>query len=487
MKKNKVTIPLRTAVLGCVLILILIWPLALEASTGIQLYPLTLTDALDLAIQQNPEIVASGQALELSSSKLHESRAMWQPKVTLQGSGYGTSASSPPGFLTPGGNSLLRVTASQSVPGILPEPFSVGLSPSELAAINLDEAEFELIKTKQRVVLETISAYLNVLRAEQLKDLRDAAYERAKHLLDEVETKFTFGLATQLDLLKAENQVDQASFSRLKTMDDLCGAMRSLALMLGLPAETQFRLSNDFEALEVFQEEKNERSFEELAAIALDNRVEVKQADLSLLKVRSSLESTKRSMKPSVSLSANYSYQDNISVSASALLDLTSGDASWKASLDNGQSAESISNKDRELTPRSTSSIGIDVSFDLWDGGAAREKLRQAEINLKMQEAAWERQNQAIVEDVYGASTGSKQALLRLQLAEKAVHEAEESLRITEARFQAGAAVITEVIDAAQSLATAKSEGVEALFDYYIAQVRLAKAIGLLGTEGWDK
>jgi len=104
-----------------------------------------------------------------------------------------------------------------------------------------------------------------------------------------------------------------------------------------------------------------------------------------------------------------------------------------------------------------------------------------------MQEASKERQKQAIAEEVYTASTALKQARIRLQLAEKTVLEAEESFRITEARFAKGAGVATEVIDAAQSLASSESGVVEALFDYYLAQARLGKVIGLLGTGGWSK
>ena len=102
-----------------------------------------------------------------------------------------------------------------------------------------------------------------------------------------------------------------------------------------------------------------------------------------------------------------------------------------------------------------------------------------------MQEAAIERQRQAIAEDVYVALTGLKQTLTRLRLAEQAVLEAEELFGITEARFEAGAGVAAEVLDAAQSLADSRSGVVEALFDYYLAQARLAKAMGILGIRGW--
>lgn len=483
MYKSQFVIFIKALVLLGVLILALPWQPALEASTGSEIPTLTLADALDLAAFQNPEIVATKQALELSNSRLRESQGNMKPKIVLQGSGHRTLTALPTGSSTAAGTSSVTVTVSQSLPGIMPEPFRVGLSPVELAEISLQEGELDLAKTKQKILLDTIAAYLSILKIQQLRDLSEGAYEKAVRLLDEVKIKLSLGVATQLDLLKAQNQLDQSTLSRQKTEDDLCSAMRSLALVLGLAPETDFRLSDSFEMPRVFQMEQDEYELEKLTAIALENRIEMKQADLSYQKAQASVETTKRSMRPSVSLFADYSHQDTTSFSASASLDLASGDAAWKASLDNRTSTEAT--PDRGFGSKST--VGINVSFALWDGGTAQEKLKQAEMSLNMQEASKERQKQAIAEEVYTASTALKQARIRLQLAEKTVLEAEESFRITEARFAKGAGVATEVIDAAQSLASSESGVVEALFDYYLAQARLGKVIGLPGTGGWSK
>ncbi|MEW6230019.1 MAG: TolC family protein, partial [Bacillota bacterium] len=469
-----------------VAILAVAWPWGIEAAGATPSPPvrLTLADALDLAARQSPELVSSLQALELSRSRLRESSGSRQPKVILQGSYYGTSAGSPAGALTPGASPSVRVTASQTLPGVLPEPFSVGLSPTELAAIDLDEAERDLAKAKQNVTFNVISAYLNVLKAQQIKSLNDGALEKASSLLDEVRSKLNLGVATQLDLMKAQSQLDQARFNQVKAGDDLDAAMRSLALLLGLPAETKCELVNDF------QVEPEERNLEDLVKLALENRVEVKQASLSVLRARAALETAKRSLWPSVGLSATYSNQGDVSVTATGSLDLTSGDVGWTLTLGNEAPGDSPSGAmGAAAAPRSTSasSAGVEISWPLWDGGVARERLGQAETNLEIQESILERQKRTVTEDVYAASVALKQALLRLELAERTVGEAEEALRVTEARFAAGAGVVAEVIDAAHSLASAKTGAVEALFDCYLARARLGKAVGLLGSEGWGQ
>ncbi|MFY9354939.1 MAG: TolC family protein, partial [Bacillota bacterium] len=392
---------------------------------------------------------------------------------------------------TSSAGSSMTVTASQSLQGVMAKPFSVGLSPQELSEISLQEAELDFAKTEQKVVLDTISAYLNVIKAQQLRDLTGVNIEKTERLLEEVETKLDLGLATQLDLMRTQNQLDQAKFNLMKAEDSLASAKRSFALMLGFPPETEFRLTDPSEVLEALQikvDKYDEYELDKLVAIALESRIEMIQADLSCLKAEASIETVKRSLKPSVNLYANYSHQDVSSFSASASLNLSTGDAGWNMSLSSrGSSGQS---PDRDFSQGATSlqnSVGFNVAFSLWDGGVAEEKLKQAELSLKAQEIARDRQRQAIIEEVYQASTTVKHARINLELARKTVLEAKDFLEVTEARFEMGVAVVTEVIDAAQSLSQAESGVVDALFDYYLAQARLEKAIGLLGTEGWTK
>ncbi|MFZ5924780.1 MAG: TolC family protein [Bacillota bacterium] len=479
MAKGRITGCHKALILTGIVLISMAWPWRTAASPDPSPARLTLADALDLAMKQNPEVVSSNQALELSRSGLRESRALRQPKIVVQGTRYDTSARSVMGALTSDSSSSVRVTASQTLPSALPEPFSAGLSSTELAAINLEISELDLVKTRQKVVFDVTGAYLNVLRLQRVKALSDSALERAGVFLDEVRSKLTLGVATELDLMKAQSQFDQARFNQIKAADDVSGAMRSLALLLGLPAETELELIDDFRV------EQDERNLEELVALALDNRVEVKQSSLSVLKARAALEGARRSLWPSVSLSATYSNREDVSLSAAASVSLTSGDASWKVTLENEPPSDS--RPAAGPTAKSTSTVGIEVSWPLWDGGVAGERFRQAEVSLKIQESVLERQKQAITEDVYAASVALKQALLKLQLAETAVREAEEALRVTEARFAAGAGVVAEVIDATQSLASARAGAVGALFDCYLARARLAKALGVLGTEKWTK
>ncbi|HOJ58600.1 MAG TPA: TolC family protein, partial [Bacillota bacterium] len=345
-----------TVAVLALLVLIFSWQHALEASSDTETMILTLPDAISIALRQSPEITAAKQGLELAMSRLRESQGNTGPKISIQASGQGTLIPLSKEVSTSSAGSSMTVTASQSLQGVMAKPFSVGLSPQELSEISLQEAELDFAKTEQKVVLDTISAYLNVIKAQQLRDLTGVNIEKTERLLEEVETKLDLGLATQLDLMRTQNQLDQAKFNLMKAEDSLASAKRSFALMLGFPPETEFRLTDPSEVLEALQmkvDKYDGYELDELVAIALENRIEMIQADLSCLKAEASVETVKRSLKPSVNLYANYSHQDVSSFSASASLNLSTGDAGWNMSLSSrGSSGQS---PDRDFSQGATS------------------------------------------------------------------------------------------------------------------------------------
>jgi len=72
-----------------------------------------------------------------------------------------------------------------------------------------------------------------------------------------------------------------------------------------------------------------------------------------------------------------------------------------------------------------------------------------------------------------------QQAQERLQVGEKAVAQAEESLAITRDRFAQGAALATQLIDAQTALTAARVRHADAGADVQIATAALRKALGL--------
>ena len=104
-------------------------------------------------------------------------------------------------------------------------------------------------------------------------------------------------------------------------------------------------------------------------------------------------------------------------------------------------------------------------------GAKARERAAQAEAekaasNLRL--------------DLTSASIQAGEAWERLDVARKSIENAEEALRITQQRYEQGAADLPELLTAQTGLTGTRTRNVAALYDYLIALSNLDRARGQL-------
>jgi outer membrane protein TolC len=122
--------------------------------------------------------------------------------------------------------------------------------------------------------------------------------------------------------------------------------------------------------------------------------------------------------------------------------------------------------------------IGIKVNlFDGFASTAAREtalKNRskiQATLQLAEQQARLEADT---------ASNDTAVAQARIKVAETAIRQSEENLRINRERYQERVGTATEVLDAQTLVTQAKTDYYRAFYDHQTAAARLNKARGEL-------
>ena len=77
------------------------------------------------------------------------------------------------------------------------------------------------------------------------------------------------------------------------------------------------------------------------------------------------------------------------------------------------------------------------------------------------------------------AVAGLLQAVELLEAQKKTVEEAEESLRLAEARFRAGSGTQLDVLSAQTALTEARSNEIQALHDYNVAIATLERVTGM--------
>ena len=124
-------------------------------------------------------------------------------------------------------------------------------------------------------------------------------------------------------------------------------------------------------------------------------------------------------------------------------------------------------------------SAGALLQWDIWDGKLTRAKVLEAQANLEAAREEERKVRLALGLEVEQARLELNAANQRLAVTEQAVSQAGESATLTRARFEQGAALSTQLMDAETALVAARVHRAEAEADQRIALGALRKAVGL--------
>jgi len=120
------------------------------------------------------------------------------------------------------------------------------------------------------------------------------------------------------------------------------------------------------------------------------------------------------------------------------------------------------------------------LNLNLFKGGEDRARLLEAEANHRRAMALRERLASAIGLEVRDAFLALRTARERLAVAQGAVAQAEESLRIVQNRYDAGLTTIVELLDSETALTAARTNLTRARYEAAVGQARLDLSLGTL-------
>ncbi len=151
----------------------------------------------------------------------------------------------------------------------LMRPSVVAVKKAENARKNTARA---LVAKEQALMLDVDSAYYSLLSAQMRWDIRKKAEEQAKDALRIVTLKYDAGLASKVEVISAEIQLQRASSETLSAEGDLELAALTFKQMLGLSLDTKVVALG---APESIAEDREEIDFDKDLARVLANRPEI--------------------------------------------------------------------------------------------------------------------------------------------------------------------------------------------------------------------
>ena len=163
-----------------------------------------------------------------------------------------------------------RLALEQTEATSLTKPSPTSLYQSRMS---LESARKNLEITKQDVVLGTDQLYYSLLRAEHLVSISGQALDLSERQFEIALAKESVGMATKLDIMRAENQTASARNSLASALLSKDLATVSLNQAIGFAPETILSLRDEF-----FYEKTEDLGLDASIEFALAKRVEISQA-----------------------------------------------------------------------------------------------------------------------------------------------------------------------------------------------------------------
>jgi outer membrane protein TolC len=410
--------------------------------------PLTLEQAVDLALEKNLRVKAAGADARTMDSMRREALAPFWPQVSANG--YFNNQRMAPNVYSSAGNTMARnyqvFDADQNrdanVTAMYPL-FSGGRDYyGYKAATRRAEAAREMLRSAEvEVAMQARLDYTAALReAESLRvaaELRRDVEER----LRVTRQTFEAGRVPRFYVLR-----DETELANVVQMEAVVGsraeqALVSLKTTLGIDLASSITLTDRLEftpaavSMELGIREASERQPEIRAA--------VKQREAAEAEVRAAYGN----YFPQVSLSYMYD---------------------WAAQQ----------NRNGPQTSPEGYSVGVVLTLPVFDGFLRENALKTAQAKLERAGQSEGLVRQQIAKDVSQAALMLAAAEKGVEASRKGLEQAEEEFRVVKERFASGRGIQLEILDAQVAVTRARFNAVNALADYRGALAMWLRATG---------
>jgi outer membrane protein TolC len=277
-------------------------------------------------------------------------------------------------------------------------------------------AELNVEEIKRQLVLRVANGLVAVVTSERLAELNRSGLRNALERLGLTERKANLGGGTQLDVVRARQDVEAARATLVTGDESLRQSREALGLALGLP---------------------------QAIGVSPDLRLDgLEQATLAACSVQDKLEG-----RPDV----------NAASESVRLADRAHGDVERQfLPTVNIQSALSTTSLDTSPAPRTTWNIQGVLNFSLWDGGARYASRRIADVETERAAQRLEAVRRQATIEIVQARRAIDVAEQSREVARKARDLAAEVDRLARASFQEGRGTSLELVSAATSLRQAE-------------------------------
>ncbi len=414
---------------------------------------LTFADAIKTAITNNPVLKASVFREKIAESGLGEAKSGFMPKLDFKETFNRTTVP----MWTFG--TLLnqgRISKNDFNPSILNDPDAINNFNSLLsvslpvyaggriynsfkqAQLNKSIAGAAYKKTRQTIIAKTALAYTHLLLAKRNLEVILHSLESARASLNMVKSRYLNGFSVKSDLLRANVRIADLKQQKLSALSSIEIARGYLNTAMGMPLE------NSVNAVPYFKNSwKIKENPEDLMFKSLKKRPELQILKLQEKMAEKGIKIAESGHLPSINLFGTYE-----------------------------NNSEHLNKGNNDY------SIGAVMQFNLFSGFNISHKIDSARLSLQRVNELEKNMELVVKNQIREAWLNLKTSQQRIYVAESALNQSLENLRIVKNRYKNGLLTIVTLLDAELADQRARANHFKAVYDYESARIRLALASG---------
>lgn len=300
-------------------------------------------------------------------------------------------------------------------------------------------------KDQQDIKLNVIQTYYNLYKLQQTKIVLDSNITQTQVRVNDISKFKNAGLALNNDVMRAELQKTNLLVSQADVESAIDITNFNMCILLGLDISTKIEVENP----EVVKDANT--TIQSLIASSYADRAEFKAQDYRTKAADYQIKASKSAYMPTVSAVGNGYYN----------------------------------NPNQRIFPqennfKATWDVGVSVSWNIMQLYTARAVVSDAKNQKAQLQQATAQIKDGISMEVNAAYETLKVALLKIDLAQRAIDQATENKRILDNRFGAQVALLSDVLEADQFLLQAQTNLLNAQADAAIANYKLQRSLGAI-------
>lgn len=410
---------------------------------------LSLNQALDIAISENPTIKVADQEIEVKRYAKQGTYAKLYPQIDATATYQRVLAKQTMSMDFGGQTQTIKVGSDNSFNGGVTAGMPI-INAQLWTSLKISALDVELAVEKARssridMVEQVTKAYYAVLLAKESRDLYKRVYDNAVENNSIVKKRYDVGQVSEYDMISSNVAVQNAIPNVIEAENSVVLTLWQLKALLGIDLEKNIDVAGTLTDYENVMSEGYK-----ISQIDLTNNSTLKQLDIQEQQLEKAVKLTKMANVPTLSINAAYLYT---------------------ALGNDGKFFNKVA-----WNPYSYA--GLSLSIPIFAGNSKRAATREQRLNLSNLQLQRENVERMLRVSVVQYLNNMESSVKKYYASAATVSQAQRGYDISVKRYEVGRGTLVDIDNSQLALTQAELSRNQSIFNFLTAKVSLDKVLG---------